>query len=274
MCRGGAGVRRHDRVFAVLVVAATIGVISPSGNEVGPFLAVEQASLAQTVVRTARGRGSSPGTTSIGSFATAAGRAAGGGLAAGAHPRLEPARRRLPAGDRRLRARSASRWPALFRACRPRVEVPPTRRDDRRSAPARAAPLARYRRSTVGALRARRVRRRLRHAEPHRATGSSVRFGVDPAVARRHPLRREHPGRLLGAGRRPLAGRFGLVDTMVFTHLPSNVLLIAGAAHAHPAAGDRRPAGPLLDQPDGRARPASRTRWPSSIPTSDPRRPA
>ena len=42
-------------VFAVardpllLLLAATIGVISPSGNEVGPFLAVEQASLTQRV---------------------------------------------------------------------------------------------------------------------------------------------------------------------------------------------------------------------------------
>ena len=33
----------------ILLVAATIGVISPSGNEVGPFLAVEQASLSQTL---------------------------------------------------------------------------------------------------------------------------------------------------------------------------------------------------------------------------------
>ena len=36
-------------VFAILAAAATIGVISPSGNEVGPFLAVEQASLSQLV---------------------------------------------------------------------------------------------------------------------------------------------------------------------------------------------------------------------------------
>ncbi|MEO6058770.1 MAG: MFS transporter, partial [Candidatus Limnocylindria bacterium] len=36
------------RDFWVLLLAATIGVISPSGNEVGPFLAVEQASLSQT----------------------------------------------------------------------------------------------------------------------------------------------------------------------------------------------------------------------------------
>ncbi|HXU85612.1 MAG TPA: MFS transporter, partial [Verrucomicrobiae bacterium] len=40
-------------VFAVtswvplLILAATIGVISPTGNEVGPFLAVEQAALSQ-----------------------------------------------------------------------------------------------------------------------------------------------------------------------------------------------------------------------------------
>src|SRR5438128_3030462 len=35
------------RNFLVLVVAGTIGVISPSGNEVGPFLPIEQAALAR-----------------------------------------------------------------------------------------------------------------------------------------------------------------------------------------------------------------------------------
>src|SRR5262249_52715763 len=33
----------------LLVVAGTIGVISPSGNEVGPFLPIEQAALSQVV---------------------------------------------------------------------------------------------------------------------------------------------------------------------------------------------------------------------------------
>ena len=33
----------------LLILAATIGVLSPTGNEVGPFLAVEQAALSQTV---------------------------------------------------------------------------------------------------------------------------------------------------------------------------------------------------------------------------------
>jgi MFS family permease len=35
--------------FFLLVIAATIGVISPSGNEIGPFLSVEQASLSHIV---------------------------------------------------------------------------------------------------------------------------------------------------------------------------------------------------------------------------------
>ncbi len=35
--------------FTLLVIGATIGVISPTGGEVGPFLAVEQACLAQLV---------------------------------------------------------------------------------------------------------------------------------------------------------------------------------------------------------------------------------
>jgi MFS family permease len=35
--------------FWLLLLAATVGVISPSGNEVGPFLPIEQAALAQTV---------------------------------------------------------------------------------------------------------------------------------------------------------------------------------------------------------------------------------
>jgi MFS family permease len=35
--------------FLFLVIAGTIGVISPSGHEVGPFLSIEQAALSQVV---------------------------------------------------------------------------------------------------------------------------------------------------------------------------------------------------------------------------------
>jgi MFS family permease len=51
----GAGVAfacTHNFLF--LVVAGTIGVISPSGNEVGPFLSIEQAALSHVVSPGAR----------------------------------------------------------------------------------------------------------------------------------------------------------------------------------------------------------------------------
>src|SRR5690242_6131153 len=63
--------------FLLLLIAATIGVISPSGNEVGPFLSIEQAALSQLV--------SSERRTHVfawynltGSFATASGALFGG----------------------------------------------------------------------------------------------------------------------------------------------------------------------------------------------------
>ena len=60
------------RNFVVLLVAATIGVISPSGNEVGPFLPIEQAALAQ-VVPSDRRTGVFAWYTLTGAFATALG---------------------------------------------------------------------------------------------------------------------------------------------------------------------------------------------------------
>ncbi|HET9345246.1 MAG TPA: MFS transporter, partial [Candidatus Limnocylindrales bacterium] len=45
----GAGVAfAFTSAVPLLIVAATIGVISPTGNEVGPFLAIEQAALSET----------------------------------------------------------------------------------------------------------------------------------------------------------------------------------------------------------------------------------
>jgi MFS family permease len=65
------------RKFALLVVAGTIGVISPSGNEVGPFLPIEQAALSEVIPGRSR--------TSVfawyaltGAIATAAGSLTGG----------------------------------------------------------------------------------------------------------------------------------------------------------------------------------------------------
>src|SRR5207248_4236522 len=63
----------------LLVVAGTIGVISPSGQEVGPFLPIEQAALSQVVPDRAR-TGIFAWYTLAGSLATASGALAAGYL--------------------------------------------------------------------------------------------------------------------------------------------------------------------------------------------------
>jgi MFS family permease len=63
--------------FYLLLAAATIGVISPSGNEVGPFLSIEQASLSQLIPDQQR-TGIFAWYNLIGSFATALGALAAG----------------------------------------------------------------------------------------------------------------------------------------------------------------------------------------------------
>lgn len=62
-----------------LIVAGTIGVISPSGNEVGPFLSIEQAALSHIVPNRSRTEVFA-WYTLAGSFATAIGSLCGGGL--------------------------------------------------------------------------------------------------------------------------------------------------------------------------------------------------
>lgn len=66
--------------FWLLLLTATIGVISPSGNEVGPFLAVEQASLSH-VIEDKRRTAIFAWYNLMGSFCTAIGAFAAGHLA-------------------------------------------------------------------------------------------------------------------------------------------------------------------------------------------------
>ena len=66
--------------LVLLIVAATVGVISPSGNEIGPFLSIEQASLAQ-VVRNERQTDVFAWYNLVGSFSTAFGALSGGLIA-------------------------------------------------------------------------------------------------------------------------------------------------------------------------------------------------
>jgi MFS family permease len=64
----------------ILMAAAIIGVISPSGNEIGPFLSVEQAGLTQIVSNEKRTQVFA-WYNLVGSFATATGALSGGWLA-------------------------------------------------------------------------------------------------------------------------------------------------------------------------------------------------
>jgi MFS family permease len=211
-------------VFVVLVVAATIGVISPAGNEVGPFLAVEQASLTQ-LLASSRRTAAFAWYQLVGSLATAAGTLAGGlvaqlALRAGASD--VDAYRLVIVGY----AIGGFVLALLFLRVSPAVEVQTPTVVDR--------PI----RTRLGLHRSGPVIARLSAlfaldafaggfvAQSFIAFWFSQRFGLDPALL----------GALLAAGNvlaafsalaaAPLAARFGLVRTMVFTHLPSNVLLI------------------------------------------------
>ncbi len=211
-------------VFVVLLVAATIGVISPSGNEVGPFLAVEQASLS-TVTDPARRTSLFARYQLVGAVATAAGAAVAGVVVQAVGASVE-----APSNAYRVvivgYALAGVVLGILFAAVSPAIEVPP---DERRDATVA---------SRLGLHRSQRVVLRLSALFALDAfAGGFVmlsfiafffheRFGVDPVAL----------GAILAAANllaaasalaaAPLAARFGLVNTMVFTHLPSNVLLI------------------------------------------------
>jgi MFS family permease len=66
----------------LMMIAAVIGVISPSGNEIGPFLSLEQASLSQLLPGEQR-TGAFAWYNLAGSLATASGALAGGFLSHG-----------------------------------------------------------------------------------------------------------------------------------------------------------------------------------------------
>jgi len=211
-------------VFAVLRGAATIGVISPSGNEVGPFLAVEQASLTQ-LVDPARRTHLFTRYQLAGSLATAF-----GALTAGAVVQLAAGRVVEPADAYRAvivgYALVGVALAVVFWRVSPAVEVPPAEVVD---------PTIRTR---LGLHQSQGVVMRLSALfaldafaggfvmQSFIAFWFSERFGVDPAVLGVILFGANILAAASALAAGPLAARFGLVRTMVFTHLPSNVLLI------------------------------------------------
>jgi MFS family permease len=212
--------------FWLLLVAATLGIISPSGNEVGPFLAIEQAALAQALPAERR-TGTFAWYTLTGAFATALGALVGGAMAEGLQR----------AGLTPLQAYRAVivlygviglALMAVFAGLSPQVEAPAARQAGR---PPLLTP-------GLGLHASRGVVLRLSglFALDAFAGGFIVQSFVAFWLHQRFGAREGMIGAIfmvanvlaglsaLTAGR--LARKFGLVNTMVFTHLPSNVLLL------------------------------------------------
>jgi MFS family permease len=211
--------------FAILLLAATVGVLSPTGGEVGPFLPIEQAALSHIVPESFR-LDVFAWYNLVGSVATALG-ALTGGLVAGAAHSLgllgAASYRPVLVGYAAIGGVLA----AMFLALSPAIE--PVREDS-------ASDLQLS--SRFGLHRSRRTVFHLSALFAMDAFGGGFimqsllaywlheRFGMDAAS-----LGGVFLGANLLAGVSALAAgwlarRIGLVNTMVFTHLPSNVLLI------------------------------------------------
>jgi MFS family permease len=229
--RGPHDLRRgHLRVDALLrrlLLAATIGVISPSGNEVGPFLAIEQAALAEEVPA-ARRTGIFAWYNLVGSFTTALGSLAGGALVqalqAGGVTELGSYRvvvlgyavigvalmvlfTRLSAAAEAPAAPSATERPAWFHA-------------DLGLRESRANVLRLAGLFSIDAFAGGFV------VQAFVAYWFHTRFHVEPAVLGAIFFGANVLAGLSSLSAAWIARRIGLLATMVATHLPSNVLLL------------------------------------------------
>jgi MFS family permease len=213
--------------FLFLVIAGTIGVVSPSGNEVGPFLSIEQAALAHVVSASTRTTAFA-WYTLTGSFATAIGSLCGGVL-----PSLVGSSGTTSIqGYRAVVIAYAALGMVLalvFTRLSSATEVGAF--EDRSSGLA-------AKKTLLGIGHSREIVLKLSGLFALDSFGGGfvvqslaaywfyLRFGVKPAA-----LGGIFFGANLFAGvsallASRLASRIGLVKTMVFTHLPSNILLI------------------------------------------------
>jgi MFS family permease len=210
--------------FLLLLITAAIGVISPGGNEVGPFLPIEQAALAHVVTPSSRTQ-MFAWYTLTGSFATALGSVCGGLISQSLKKATVP----LVDGYRAVLFLYAFLGLVLlvvFSRLSSATEV---------SEVERATHAGSY---LLGLSDSRQIVLRLSALFALDSFGGGfvvqafavywfyMRFGTNPAV-----LGSVFFGANCFAGisallASRLASRFGLVRTMVFTHLPSNVLLI------------------------------------------------
>jgi MFS family permease len=209
--------------FFFLVIAATIGVLSPSDKEVGPFLSIEQAALSQTVSDERR-TAVFAWYNLVGSVAAAIG-ALVGGFACQQFVRagLSGANvfRPLVVAYGIIGVLLAVSFTGLSEAAES-----PTSSDGPRPS------------SWLGLHQSRGVILRLSALFALDAFGGGfilqsivaywffVRFHLEPAVLGSMFFVANLLAAASALGAAALARRFGLINTMVFTHLPSNVLLL------------------------------------------------
>src|SRR4051812_37324986 len=210
----------------LLVVAGTIGVISPSGQEVGPSLPIEQAALSQVVPDRAR-TDVFAWYTLAGAIATALGSLAAGFL-------TNSLQRSWTAVDsyRAVVIGYACLGAALFIMFRSTSIAIEPRASSRSAGP--RSPLARF----SGLHRSHGVVLRLSALFALDSFGGGfvvqsfaaywffLRSGVDPKTLGTLFFAANVVAGLSALVASRLANRIGLVNTMVVTHLPSNVLLM------------------------------------------------
>jgi MFS family permease len=206
----------------LLTLVAFVGTLSPSGNEVGPFLAIEQASLAH-ITPGQRRTHIFAWYNLVGSFATALGALSSGLLTDGLQ-RIGSS----PLGSYRLLfalyAGLGVLLILLFTALSAQVEVkraaitPPTSFSGlhRSRAVVRGLSVLFMVDSFAGGL----------VVQSLLAYWLHLRFGTEPAVLGRLFFGVHLLAGLSALVAARLATRFGLINTMVFTHLPANIFLL------------------------------------------------
>lgn len=215
------------RNFIFLLVAATVGVISPSGYEVGPFLSIEQAALSQIVPDEKRTH-MFAWYNLVGSFATALGSLGGGGLVQALQDSGVS-----PLGSYRAivigYAVIGAILGGLFTHLSPAVEI---------QAGGDRTPSASALRARFGLHRSGRVVFKLSALFSIDAFAGSfvlqsilaywfhVRFNVQPAALGSIFFGANILAGLSALSAAWVASKIGLIRTMVFTHIPSNILLI------------------------------------------------
>ncbi len=207
----------------VLMVAAIIGVISPSGNEIGPFLSVEQAGLTQLIPNEKRTK-TFAWYNLAGSFSTATGALAGGWLAQILHTggwSVLASYRFILMGY----ALGGLLLTILFLIVSPAIEVTNLKTE---SEPKKVLGLHRSRKVVIklSALFALDAFAGGLIVQSMIAYWFHIKFGVDSGVLGSIFFFANILAGISALLAVKMAKKFGLINTMVFTHIPSNILLM------------------------------------------------